>query len=210
MGSWVRRPTSARISGVTFRRTMLRRQDGQIIPALMMVMLSLIVLGMIFFQVGRAAIFSTEAQTAADAAALAAVENVQQQLTSQVAANGTADLSLVNAPDVLAAAEAYAQKNGAHVTKIDRRGVDVKVWVVTNDRLGRGAKRLDINDTRGQARARARVELLALPGSGGNQNMGRAVTGGDPTVSGKEWKDLGKDISSPPTCGHGAAFNDLV
>ena len=59
---------------------MLRRQDGQIIPALVMVMLALVVVGMMFFQVGRAAIFSTEAQTAADAAALAAVENVKQQL----------------------------------------------------------------------------------------------------------------------------------
>ena len=50
----------------------MRRQEGQIIPALVMVMFSLIAVGMLFFQVGRAAIFSTEAQTAADAAALAA------------------------------------------------------------------------------------------------------------------------------------------
>ena len=68
---------------------MLRRQDGQIIPALVMMMLALVVVGMMFFQVGRAAIFSTEAQTAADAAALAAVKNVQQQLMEQVAATGT-------------------------------------------------------------------------------------------------------------------------
>jgi hypothetical protein len=64
---------------------MLRRQDGQIIPALVMVMLTLIVVGVMFFQVGRAAIFSTEAQTAADAAALGAVKNVQPQLQTQVA-----------------------------------------------------------------------------------------------------------------------------
>jgi hypothetical protein len=189
---------------------MLRRQDGQIIPALMMVMLALIVLGMIFFQVGRAAIFSTEAQTAADAAALGAVKNVQAQLTAQVRGSGAADLSLVNSSSVLAAAEAYAQKNGAHVVKLDRQGVDVKVWVVTNDRLGRGAERLDIKDTHGTARARARVQLLALPGSGGNQNMGALPTGGDPTISDGEWKKLGKQISSPPTCGSGAASNDLV
>ena len=50
---------------------MLRRQEGQIVPALVVVMLSLVAFGMLFFQVGRAAIFSTEAQTAADAAALA-------------------------------------------------------------------------------------------------------------------------------------------
>ena len=76
--------------------TMLRRQDGQIIPALVMMMLALVVVGMLFFQVGRAAIFSTEAQTAADAAALAAVENVKQQLMEQVAATGTSSLALID------------------------------------------------------------------------------------------------------------------
>jgi hypothetical protein len=184
---------------------MLRRQDGQLIPALMMTMLALFALGMVFFQVGRAAIFSTEAQTAADAAALAAVKDVQSQLTAQVAANGTADLSLVNQAAVQAAAESYARKNGAHVTKLDRRGVDVKVWVQTLESLDR-------DDTHGESRARARVQLLALPGpaSGGGGNLGSNGGGGDPTVSEKEWKALGKEISSPPTCGSGAASNDLV
>src|SRR5690242_10992359 len=147
---------------------MLRRQDGQIIPALMMVMLALIVVGMLFFQVGRAAIFSTEAQTAADAAALGAARNIQQQLTGQVRGFGAADLSTVDESLVRAAAEQYAQKNGAHVIKLERDGVDVRVWVITNDRLGRGAERLDIEDTRGQAHARARVQLRVLPGSGAN------------------------------------------
>ena len=58
----------------------LRRQDGQIIPALVVLMLALLAVGMLFFQVGRAAIFSTEAQTAADAAALAAAKEVKAQL----------------------------------------------------------------------------------------------------------------------------------
>ena len=193
--------------------TMLRRQDGQIIPALVMMMLALVVTGMMFFQVGRAAIFSTEAQTAADAAALAAVENVKQQLMEQLAATGTSSLALIDPTRVAAAAESYAQRNGGHVTKIDRRGIDVKVWVVTNDRLGRGAERLDREDTRGSARARARVELLAIPGAGfgGGGNLGLSGGGGDPTISGKEWKELGEEIGDgPPTCGSSAASNDLV
>jgi hypothetical protein len=193
---------------------MLRRQDGQIIPALVMMMLALVVVGMLFFQVGRAAIFSTEAQTAADAAALAAVKNVQQQLTEQVAATGTSSLALINSARVLAAAESYAQRNGGHVTKIDRRGVDVTVGVAPNDRLGRGAERLDREDTRGTARARARVELLAIPGfgfAGGGGNLGGPATGGDPTISKKEWEELGEEIGDgPPTCGSSAASNDLV
>ena len=54
----------------------------------MVVMLSLFAVGMLFFQVGRAAIFSTEAQTAADAAALGAVNEVKAQLMQQVATTG--------------------------------------------------------------------------------------------------------------------------
>ena len=193
--------------------TMLRRQDGQIIPALVMVMLALIVVGVMFFQVGRAAIFSTEAQTAADAAALAAVEDVQQQLSEQVGLFGEAHFARVDDARVEAAAEVYAQRNGAHVTQVERRGADVKVWVATNARLGRGAERLEREDTRGEARARARVELLIIPGAGvagGAGNLGPAVTGGDPTISKKEWDELGEEISSPPTCGASAKSNDLV
>src|SRR4051812_1549842 len=114
----------------------MRRQDGQVIPALVMVMLSLIAVGFFFFQVGRAAIFSTEAQTAADAAALAAVENVQAQLTAQVSRSGTSDLQLIDSAAVRAAAERYAAKNGAHVTRIERNGVDIRVWVSTKKTLG--------------------------------------------------------------------------
>jgi hypothetical protein len=192
---------------------LMRRQEGQIIPALVMVMLSLIALGMLLFQVGRAAVFSTEAQTAADAAALAAAKNVQQQLMAQVAATGTSDLSLVDSAAVLAAAQSYAAKNGGHVTRIDRQGVDVKIWASTDNTLGDGAKALGREDTRGEARARARVELLVPTGAlggGGGGNLGPNVSGGDPTISDAEWKALGGQISSPPTCGDSAAANDLV
>jgi hypothetical protein len=187
----------------------MRREDGQIIPALVMVMLSLIALGMLLFQVGRAAIFSTEAQTAADAAALAAAKSVQQQLTAQVAATGTSDLAAVNPVLVRAAAESYASRNGAHVTRLDRNGVDVKVWVSTKETLGDGAKALGREDTRGEARARARVELAVIAGGGGGGgSLGAVVGGGDPTIPDAEWDKLKDGISSPPTCGDGR--NDLV
>src|ERR1700748_1137401 len=38
-------------------RVLLRRQDGQIIPALVMVMAALVIVGLLFLQVGRAADF---------------------------------------------------------------------------------------------------------------------------------------------------------
>ena len=185
----------------------MRRQEGQIIPALVMVMLALIAVGMLFFQVGRAAVFSTEAQTAADAAALAAAKNVQAQLTGMVFRSGTSDLGFIDDAQVRAAAERYASTNGAHVVRLERNGVDVRVWVSTKKTLGDGAKALGKEDTRGEARARARLELQVIPGSGSG-SQGPAVSGGDPTISDEEWKALGKKIGSPPSCT--ASKNDLV
>jgi hypothetical protein len=164
---------------------------------------------MMLFQVARAAIFSTEAQTAADAAALAAAENVRQQLMAQVAASGTSDLGLVSAALVRAAADLYASRNGAHVVRLERNGVDVKVWVSTKETLGDGARALGREDTRGEAHARARLELGIIPGSGdGGPNLGAAVGGGDPAISDREWDALGRDIGSPPSCDE--KTNDLV
>jgi putative Flp pilus-assembly TadE/G-like protein len=183
----------------------MRRQEGQIIPALVMVMFSLIAVGMLFFQVGRAAIFSTEAQTAADAAALAAARNIQGQLTGQVFRSGGSDLQFIDDAQVRAEAERYAAKNGAHVVRLERDGVDVRVWVATKKTLGDGAKALDKEDTRGEARARARLELLVIPGSG---SLGPSVRGGDPTIPDREWKRLKKQIRNPPACD--GSRNDLV
>src|SRR4051812_1593443 len=112
-------------------RVTFRCQDGQIIPGLVMLMLALLVVGMLFFQVGRAAVFSTEAQTAADAAALAAAKNIKAQLTGMVFRSGTSDLGFIDDAQVRAAAERYASKNGAHVVRLERNGVDVRVWVST-------------------------------------------------------------------------------
>jgi len=183
----------------------MRRQEGQIIPALVMVMFALIAVGMLFFQVGRAAIFSTQAQTAADAAALAAGRNIQGQLTGQVFRSGSSDYGLIDDAQVRAEAERYAAANGAHVVRLERDGVDVRVWVATKKTLGDGAKALGKEDTRGEARARARLELQVIPGSG---SLGPAITGGDPTISGREWKRLKRQIGSPPSCN--ASKNDLV
>jgi hypothetical protein len=183
----------------------MRRQEGQIIPALVMIMLALIAVGMLFFQVGRAAIFSTQAQTAADAAALAAAKQIQAQLSGMVARSGRSDLQFIDSNAVRAAAEQYAAKNGAHVVRLERNGVDVRVWVSTKKTLGDGAKALGKEDTRGEAHARARLELQVIPGSG---SLGPAVTGGDPTISDHEWDRLKKQIRNPPSCD--ASRNDLV
>src|SRR5205823_6083572 len=78
--SWVLGPRKRPGVRSYIARVPLRRQEGQIIPGLVMIMAALVVVGMLFLQVGRAADFSSHAQAGADAAALAAARNVKQQL----------------------------------------------------------------------------------------------------------------------------------
>jgi hypothetical protein len=195
----------------TFRRVLLRRQDGQTVPLLMMIMLSLLAIGVLFFQVARAAIFSTEAQTAADAAALGAVQDIKAQLTAQVSSTGTSALAALDSTRIRAAAERYARENGGHVIELERRGVDVKVWTETLEQLGHDARKVDAEQKRGVARARARIDVLAIaqPVAGGG-NIGSNGGGGIKRIKSSEWKDLADEISKPPTCGDSAKSNDLV
>jgi hypothetical protein len=179
------------------------------IPALMVLMLALLAVGLAFFQVGRAAIFSTEAQTAADAAALGAVQEIKRELMAEVAATGTSSMNVIDPVQVRLQAELWAQKNKAHVFRLDRRGVDVKVWVSTNDDLGHEADRVDAGDEKGIGRARARIDVLALPSVGGGSigsNGGNAIS----TIKKGDWDDVKDEISDPPTCGNSAKTNDLV
>jgi hypothetical protein len=188
----------------------LRGQDGQIIPALMVLMLALLAVGIMFFQVGRAAIFSTEAQTAADAAALGAVQEIKAQLMQQVATTGTSSLAAIDPIRVRIAAERFARMNKGRVTKLERRGVDVKVWASTNEQLGSAADNVNQEDAEGSAHARARIDVLAISAVGGLGNIGAAVGNAVKRIKAGDWDDLAGEISDPPTCGHGEKSNDLV
>ena len=53
---------------------------------------------LLMFQVGKAAVLRSDAQTAADAAALAGAQEIQRQLMAQWATTGTTDLALINEP----------------------------------------------------------------------------------------------------------------
>jgi hypothetical protein len=192
---------------------LLRRQEGQIIPGLVMIMAAVVIVGMLFLQVGRAADFSSHAQAGADAAALAAARDVKQQLERQVAATGTSDITAVDPIEVRAAADRYAALNHVRITGWDPHGADIRVWVVTDESLGSAAKDLGKEDQHGEAHSRAVLELVGVPslgGGGGGGNIGPDVTGGTPTIPDKEWKQLKGEISQPPTCGTSAATNDLV
>src|SRR5215216_4100031 len=89
------------------------RDDGQILPGLLVVLLALLAVGMMMFQVGRAAVLRSDAQTAADAAALAGATEIRRQLQVQWATYGTTNVSAISRPLVIAKMQEYAKKNGA-------------------------------------------------------------------------------------------------
>jgi hypothetical protein len=180
-------------------------ERGQILPGLLVVMLALLAVGVLMFQVGKAAVLRADAQTAADAAALAGAEEIKRQLMAQWATTGTTDISLISRPLVIARMTEYAKRNDATLipSSVVIQGVDVKAAVTTDQELGEGAKDIGEEDAEGEAHARARIELTAVPGVGsiGPLPGGGGSSGPVPRISEKEWKEIEKKIGKgAPTC----------
>jgi Putative Flp pilus-assembly TadE/G-like len=179
---------------------MLRRESGQILPGLVMLMLAILAIGMLAFTIGKAAVLRSGAQTAADAAALAGAKNIRDQLLAQMATTGTADLSRINKPLVGLAAARYARKNDARLLRFTVNGADVRTWVSTDEKIDPPKETRD-----GKASARARVELVTFQSLGVNfGGLGIGGGGGGGTgstnISDKEWKELEKKLSKPYDC----------
>jgi hypothetical protein len=192
---------------------MLRDESGQILPGLVVVLVATLALGVGAFQVGKASILRSEAQTAADAAALAAAENIRDQLNAQVARTGTSSLDLIDDGAVRAAAANYAAKNGGLLRDIERDGADVKVWARTNEELGKDAREVRREDKHGLARARARLNLVASFsfGAEAGASIGPRPSGGDGRISDKQWKEFGRTLDHhPPMCSDNPRENDVA
>jgi hypothetical protein len=153
---------------------------------------------MLTFGIGRAAVLRSGAHTAADAAALAGARSIRDQLAAQVATTGTSDLARVNEALVRAAAADYAKRNGGRLVKLEMEGADVRTWVDTDE------EKVDEpqEEQRGEAKARARLELIFAPGFGAGGLGGGAAGGGGPfkPIAEKDWKKLEKELKYPPDC----------
>ena len=99
---WDPRPMRLGPPGLPFGASMRHGERGQILPGLLVVMLALLAVGVLMFQVGKAAVLRSDAQTAADAAALAGAEEIKRQLIAQWATTGTTNLAAINQPLVRA------------------------------------------------------------------------------------------------------------
>jgi putative Flp pilus-assembly TadE/G-like protein len=138
-----------------------RHEEGQVLPALLVLFLALVALGGVLLQAGRTSTMRAHGQTAADAAALAGAREIERQLSSPLAdlgpvpqekigpdlVSGLLDQGPSPAPPIEAAERDYAVRNGARLVGAARPGpLDVEVAVETNEGPGRVV-----------ARARARV-----------------------------------------------------
>jgi Putative Flp pilus-assembly TadE/G-like len=175
------------------------REDGQILPGLVVLLLAILALGVMGFQIGKAAILRSQAQTAADAAALAGAREIKRQLQEQWALFHTTDISAIDLPLVEARMREYAERNGGRVQRSDVNGVDVRVWTDSEEELGEDARSVDSQDDRGEARARATLSLGAsIVGQAGGGFPVGGGSGAIPDISDKEWDALGKRIGKPP------------
>ena len=138
-------------------------ERGQILPGLLVVMLALLAVGVLMFQVGKAAVLRSGAQTAADAAALAGAREIKRQLMAQWATAGTTDISLLDQALVRAQMRAYAKKNGATLieSSVVIQGIDVKAAVTTDEELGEDAE--SFGEEGEHDDQQARQDLSAFP-----------------------------------------------
>jgi Putative Flp pilus-assembly TadE/G-like len=198
----------ARAAHTLARMRGARRQDGQILPMLVMVLLGIVSMGVLVVAIGKATVLRSQAQTAADAAALAGARNLRDQLIRQVASTGTADLDRIDVTLVRAAAAGYAQRNRARLTDLKVEGADVRAWVATEDTTGAG----DSSRRRGEARARARVTLGAATTDPSDVTGGGGAGGGFfKPFTAKDWADVAKQLKHhPPRCTDDPATNDVA
>lgn len=154
---------------------MLRRQageDGQVLPLLAMVVITLVAGGFMLLQFGHATILEAEATTVADAAALAAADELADQLRESLRVTAFNQRPALNQAAATRAARTYAERNGGTLRDISYSGLEVQVQVTTDDALsGQGLEA--VRGRRGTATARAEVEIAYAFGPPGNP--GRAA-----------------------------------
>jgi hypothetical protein len=99
----------------------VRAEAGQMMPMIVLLLVGIVGLGVIAVQVGKATVLRSDAQTAADAAALAAARDIRDQLNEQVARTGTSSLAAIDKVRVQSAAARYADANDARLTRTVER-----------------------------------------------------------------------------------------
>jgi Putative Flp pilus-assembly TadE/G-like len=132
-------------------------EEGQILPALLSFALAVLAIGVLLFQVGRAADLRGRAQTATDAAAIAGAETVKRLYAEGIHQCNCPNQGMILDPPAAAAAAAYAARNGARMERFQRTGLVVRVTAGTFADLNDQDAAPLAGRASGHAGARARV-----------------------------------------------------
>lgn len=133
-----------------------RDERGQALPLLLLIMVLFLAGGILVYQLALSTNYATVAQTAADAAALAAEQNVVKQMETPNIVGGVYQGQSINWYEVKTAANDYANDNGGMVLTVtpypEPWGYDVAVVVRTLSGLPAGSVQAG-NKAFAQARA---------------------------------------------------------
>jgi hypothetical protein len=156
-------------------RRIASHDEGQVLPALVVLLTALLAAGILLYQAGQGAVLASQGQTAADAAALAAAKEAQRQRQEQ---GPDADAMQLDFGRIEAVAREYAEKNRGELKDFQVKDAnsfdsDFQVTVLTHDRLGPDAKPVDAEGKGALEKAQARLDAtysvggLGLPGGPG-------------------------------------------
>ncbi|MEE8602165.1 pilus assembly protein TadG-related protein [Euzebya tangerina] len=102
--------------GSAWQASALQRDQGTVAPLFMVIIWLTLLIGVLFFQTGRASDLGAEAQTGSDAAALAGAEDIRLQILEWMASGGFSRGPFVlNQPRAFAASSRYAAINSTRM-----------------------------------------------------------------------------------------------
>jgi hypothetical protein len=164
-------------------RALHRSERGMLLPVFAVTLVALVAGGFLLFEFGRATTSRASAQTAADAAALAAADNLRAQLRTLAATTGFNEPAQmgVNYQRSRDAAGDFARRNNAQLTGFRYSGLRVTAEVVSNERVG---------DVAGRATATAELKVEFV---GGGPAGGPPGTGGSCPIPEAELAEIARD-----------------
>lgn len=140
------------------RRRDIDGEEGQVLPVLLTAIIAILAVTMLLLQVGRAGLLSTRTQTAADAAALAAMEAIEDAWMGPLASGTLPFYSGADYEDIARDAAAdYAQRNGAELVDFEYTGGfgQHAVTVTTRSAEAQGGDLEGVADERPEATSHA-------------------------------------------------------
>lgn len=111
-------------------------ERGQMVAGLVLVFGALLGSGLLLMLIGKGSVLRQEAVTAADSAALAAADELRDQLEAHLASTAFEEPVVLDYGAARRAAQEYAGRNGAELVEFQGRALEVSVTTATVETVG--------------------------------------------------------------------------